>query len=41
MAVSPGAVVEYLDVLKYVGLGQIAGSIDLFSDFFLLEAAEE
>ena len=41
MAMASDSIVEHLDVFEDVGLGEITCSIDLLSDFLLLQAAEE
>lgn len=41
VAVTPGHVVEDLDVIKEVGLSFLPGQVDSTSDAFLFQAAEE
>ncbi len=39
--VTPGSIVEALDVIEDFRLGLSSGAVDLFLDFFALEIAEE
>jgi len=41
MTVSTGAIIEHVDVLRYLGLGHLLGRVDAFLDPFLLQTAKE
>lgn len=41
MAVAPDAIIEHVDVIRYLGLGDLTSCVDAFLDPLLLQAAKK